>query len=85
MDDIIYTKDYERLPENYKFVNVEDISSILNEKVGGICIYDSDMYIVNNKKIVAAVTDSNNPLILKKDIFSDNYILNINSEYYKKK
>ena len=82
MEKVIYHKDYEDNPDDYIFVDLKNIRSILKERIIGITIRDEDIIRYNGLMIVNNVTDKENPVILKKDIFEDGYYLNINSKWY---
>ena len=82
MENVIYRKDYERYPDNYKFVDLENLNSLITENIENICICDNEIVSFNDRKLVNEITDSLHPLVLKKTLFKDGYTLTINSKWY---
>ena len=77
MEKVIYHKDYEDNPDDYIFVDLKNIRSILKEKIIGIMIRDEDIFRYKGLMIVNNVTDKeiSGDVIMKavSNVYKDGY------------
>ncbi|MBR3161627.1 MAG: hypothetical protein IKF19_02730 [Bacilli bacterium] len=80
--EVVYMKDYEISPNDYKHIDLKRIEELINEDINEFAIDESHIFSQDDKKVVCSATDQDNPIILNKDIFEGKYNLLINPKWY---